>query len=118
MMKGKKSGLMLKIVLAGLLLAVLAYLFNPDVGHISLTLNGEPVADPLTRVAAIPATVLILLLTGVLAMLVMFGVGTLLLLGLALTGAVGIAIALPYFWPVLAIVALAIALASLDGRGK
>jgi hypothetical protein len=115
-MKGEKPRLLLKIILVGVLLALLAYAFHPDVGHLSLTINGEPVANPLARVAALPAILVILLLTGALAVLVMLGVGSLLLVALALTGAVGIIIAVPYFWPVLAIVVLAVALASLDGK--
>ena len=118
MMEGKRTRLILKIVLAGLLLALLAYVFHPDVGHLSLTINGEPVADPLARVAVIPAILVILLLTGILAALVMLGVGGLLLIALALTGAAGIAIVLPYFWPVLAIVVLVIGLASMDGKRR
>lgn len=117
-MESKKSGLILKIVLVGLLLALLAYVFHPDVGHLSLTINGEPVADPLTRVAAVPAILVILLLTGILSGLVILGVGSLLLVGLALLGAAGIAIAVPYFWPVLTMIVLAIALATLGDRRK
>jgi hypothetical protein len=118
MMDGKKSRLLLKIILAGLLLALLAYLFHPDAGHLSLTINGAPVADPLTRVAALPAVLVILLLTAILTGLVILGVGGLLLLGLAFMGAVGIAIVIPYFWPVLAIVLLVMALASLERKQK
>lgn len=117
-MKGKRTDLLLKIILVGLLLALLAYAFHPAVGHLSLTINGEPVADPLARVAVMPAILVILLLTGVLAGLVMLGVGSLLLIALALAGALGILIVLPYFWPVLAIVVLAIGLASLDSKRR
>jgi hypothetical protein len=117
-MDGKKSGLILKIVLLGLLLALLAYVFHPDGGHVSLTINGEPVTDPLARIAAVPAFLAILLLTGLLAGLVILGMGTFLLIGLVLLGAVGIALAVPTFWPVLVIVILAVSLASLGGREK
>jgi len=117
-MDGKKSGLILKIVLLGLLLALLAYVFHPDGGHVSLTINGEPVTDPLARIAAVPAFLAILLLTGLLAGLVILGMGTFLLIGLVLLGAAGIALAVPTFWPVLVIVILAVSLASLGGREK
>jgi hypothetical protein len=117
-MERKKSGLILKIVLLGLLLALLAYVFHPDVGHLSITINGEPVANPLARIAAIPAFLAILLLTGLLAGLVILGTGTFLLIGLVLLGTAGIALAVPYFWPVLVIVILAVSLASLGGREK
>jgi hypothetical protein len=117
-MDRKKSGLILKIVLLGLLLALLAYVFHPDGGHVSLTINGEPVTDPLARIAAVPAFLAILLLTGLLAGLVILGAGTFLLIGLVLLGTVGIALAVPTFWPVLAIVILAVGLASLGDTGK
>ena len=38
------------------------------------------------------------------------------LLGLALLGMAGIAVAAPYFWPVLIIVILVVSLASLGGK--
>jgi len=117
-MDEKKSGLILKIVLLGLLLALLAYVFHPDGGHVSLTINGEPVTDPLARIAAVPAFLAILLLTGLLAGLVILGMSTFLLIGLVLLGAAGIALAVPTFWPVLVIVVLAVSLASLGGREK
>lgn len=117
-MDRKKSGLILKIVLLGLLLALLAYVFHPEGGHVSLTINGEPVTDPLARIAAIPAFIAILLMTGLLAGLVILGAGTILLIGLVLLGTAGIALAVPTFWPVLVIVILAVSLASLGGREK
>jgi len=117
-MDGKRSGLILKIVLLGLLLALLVYVFHPDGGHVSLTINGEPVTDPLARIAAVPAFLAILLLTGLLAGLVILGMSTFLLIGLVLLGAAGIALAVPTFWPVLVIVILAVSLASLGGREK
>jgi hypothetical protein len=117
-MDRKKSGLILKIVLLGLLLALLAYIFHPEGGHVSLTINGEPVTDPLARIAAVPAFLAILLLTGLLAGLVILGMGTFLLIGFILLGAAGIALAVPTFWPVLVIVILAVSLATLGGREK
>jgi hypothetical protein len=117
-MERNKTALVLKIVLLGVLLALLAYVFHPAVGHLTLTINGEPVADPLARIAALPALLAVLLLTGVLAGLVVVGVGGLLLISLALLGAAGIAIAVPYFWPVLVVAILAVGLASLGGKGK
>jgi hypothetical protein len=108
--KNEKSGLILKIVLLGLLLALLAYVFHPVVGHLSLTINGQPVADPMARLAAVPVVL------GILAGLVILGAGTFMLLGLALLGMAGIAVAAPYFWPVLIIVILVVSLASLGGK--
>ena len=117
-MDRKKSGLILKIVLLGLLLALLVYVFHPEGGHVSLTINGEPVTDQLARIAAIPAFLAILLLTGLLAGLVILGAGTFLLISLVLLGTAGIALAVPTFWPVLVIVILAVSLASLGSSGK
>jgi len=117
-MDGKRSGLILKIALLGLLLALLVYVFHPDGGHVSLTINGEPVTAPLARIAAVPAFLAILLLTGLLAGLVILGMSTFLLIGLVLLGAAGIALAVPTFWPVLVIVILAVSLASLGGSEK
>jgi hypothetical protein len=117
-MDGKKSGLVLKIVLLGLLIALLAYAFHPDGGHVSLTINGAPVTGPLARIAAIPAILAILLLTGLLVGLVILGAGTFLLIGLVVLGTAGIALAIPAFWPVLVIVILTVALASLGNRDK
>jgi hypothetical protein len=117
-MDRKKSGLVLKIVLLGLLIALLAYVFHPDGGHVSLAINGEPVTDPLARLAVIPAFLAILILTGLLAGLVILGAGTFLLIGFVLLGTAGIALAVPTFWPVLIIVILAASLASLDGKGN
>jgi hypothetical protein len=117
-MERKKSGLILKIVLLGLLLALLAYVFHPGVGHLSLTINGEPVADPLARIAAVPAFLAILLLTGMLAGLVILGAGTVMLVGLVLLGTAGIALAAPYFWPVLLFAILVVGLASVGGKAK
>lgn len=117
-MKNEKSTLILKIVLLGLLLALLAYAFHPVVGHLSLTINGQPVANPMARLAAVPVVLGILLLTGILAGLVILGAGTFLLLALALLGMAGIAVVAPYFWPVLIIVILVISLASLGGKER
>ena len=115
-MQRKNSALVLKILLLGLLLALLAYMFHPAVGQLTLTVNGAPVADPLARIAAAPAFIAILLLGVILAGLVIVGVGGLLLVGFVVAGAVLITAALPYFWPVLVVVMLAVGLGSLGGK--
>jgi hypothetical protein len=117
-MERKQSRLILKIVLFGLALALLAYVFHPAVGHLSLTINGQPVAEPLTRIAAVPVFLAILLLTGILAGLVILGMGTFILIGFALLATLGITVAAPYFWPVLLIVILVLGLASLGGKER
>ena len=59
----------------GLIIAILSFLFHPDVGQFSIMMNGEPVADPLVRFAVIPAFLVIMLITGVLMILLFLGVG-------------------------------------------
>lgn len=71
----KNHHLILKTVILGGVIAVLVYLFHPGVGQFSLLINGEPVAEPLFRLAALPAFLLALLFMGVLAVLAMLGVG-------------------------------------------
>ncbi len=90
----------------------------PGSGYLNVTINGEPVADPVARIAAVPIFLAILLVTGILASLVVLGVGTLLLIGIVLLGTAGIAVAAPYFWPVLVIVILVVSLTSLGGKEK
>lgn len=111
------SGLLVKIALLGALLAFLAYLFHPATGHFSMTINGEPVADPLARSAVLPAFIGVLVFTVFLGMLVMLGVGTLILILFLVFGIAGIGLMAPYLWPLLVIILLVYLLASL-GRGK
>ena len=61
----RNSNLMTKVFVIGLIIAILSYLFHPDVGQFSIMMNGEPVADPLVRFAAIPTFLVIMLITGV-----------------------------------------------------
>jgi hypothetical protein len=116
--ESKKARLVLKTLLLGVLVALLAYILHPKVGHISITINGEPVANPLVGIAALPTFLAILLLTGLLIGLIFLGVGTLLFIGIVLFGTAGIVFAAPYFWPVLLVIVLAIALSSVVGRQK
>jgi hypothetical protein len=115
-MEKRRSRLIVKIILLGVLLALLAYVFHPGSGHLSVMINGQPVADPLARIAAGPLFLGILLLTGILAALVILGVGTFMVIVLALLAVAGVAMAAPYFWPVLVIVILVVSLASLASR--
>jgi hypothetical protein len=62
----KNRHLIIKLLIAGCLIAFLAYLFHPDVGQFSLTINGEPVAEPLARLAALPTLLMVILLTALL----------------------------------------------------
>lgn len=61
--------LIIKVLVVGAIIAILSYLFHPGVGQLSVMLNGEPVAEPLVRFAAIPTFLLIMMITGVLVAL-------------------------------------------------
>ena len=102
--------LMIKVLIVGLVIAILSYLFHPDVGQFSIMMNGEPVADPLVRFAAIPAVLVIIIFTGILMVLLFLGVGAFIFMAAMFIALVGIVIAVPFFWPILLIIFLIIAL--------
>lgn len=104
--------LSLKILLLGGVLAALLYLFHPDVGQFNLLINGRPVAEPLFRLAAIPALLLLALFIGILSALAMLGVGMLIFMGVLGFALLGILIIAPYFWPVLLLFILLILILS------
>jgi len=104
--------LMTKVLIVGLVIAILSYLFHPDVGQFSIMMNGEPVADPLVRFAAIPTFLVIMLITGVLMVLLFLGVGVFIFMAATFIALLGIAVAVPFFWPILLIIFLIIALMS------
>ena len=60
----KNRPLILQILLLGGLIAALIYLFHPGVGQFSLLINGQPVAEPLFRLAAIPVLLLVMAFVG------------------------------------------------------
>ncbi|WP_426994137.1 hypothetical protein [Methylomonas sp. CM2] len=93
--------LLFATLLLGLLLASLIYAFHPEVGEFNLTINGQPVASPLFRLAAIPTLLAVFALFGILAVLALVGVGMMLFfaaLGFAL---LGVFLIVPYSWPLL-----------------
>ena len=102
--------LITKVLIAGLVIALLSYLFHPDVGHFSIMMNGQPVADPLVRFAAIPSLIVIMLFTGALMVMLFLGVGMFLFTAALFIGFLGLAFAVPFFWPILLIIFLIIAL--------
>jgi hypothetical protein len=118
-MKNKcNTRLLTKILTIGLMIAVLSYLFHPDVGQLSVIYNGQPVADPLVRFAAIPTFMLIIGLAGFLALMLFFGLGIFVFMG-ALLGVLMVSVVIaPYFWPVLMIIMLIIALMSFSHADK
>jgi hypothetical protein len=114
----RNKKLMTKVLILGLVIAILSYLFHPDVGQFSIMINGEPVADPLVRFAAIPAFLVIMLITGVLMLLLFLGVGVFMFMAATFIALLGIAIAVPFFWPILLIIFLIIALMSFSHNQK
>ena len=106
----RNNKLMIKVLIVGLVIAILSYLFHPDVGQFSIMINGEPVADPFVRFAAIPAFLVIMLITGVLMLLLFLGVGVFIFMAATFIALLGIAVVVPFFWPILLIIFLIIAL--------
>jgi hypothetical protein len=109
--------LLLKTLILGGLIAALVYLFHPGVGQFSLLINGQPVAEPLFRLAAIPALLLVMLFIGVLSVLAVLGVGMFIFMGVLGFSLLSILIIAPYFWPVL-LVFLVIVLIMSSGGSK
>ena len=98
--------LIMKVLIVGVVIAVLSYLFHPGIGQFSITMNGHPVADPLVRFAAIPSFLVVMLITGILIVLLFFGVGIYLFIVATFIALLIIAIAVPFFWPILLIIFL------------
>jgi hypothetical protein len=114
----RKNKLMTKVFVIGLVVAILSYLFHPDVGQFSITMNGEPVADPLVHFAAIPSFLVIMLITVVLMVLLFVGVGVFLFMAALFIAFSALAVAEPFFWPILLIIFLIIALMSFSHSPK
>ncbi len=114
----RNNKLITKVLIVGLVIAILSYLFHPDVGQFSIMMNGEPVADPLVRFAAIPSFLVIMLITGVLMVLLFLGVGVFIFMAALFIAFIGLAFAEPFFWPILLIIFLIIALMSLSHNPK
>jgi hypothetical protein len=107
--------LIFKVLIVGLLIAIGSYLFHPDVGQFSLMWNGEPVATPWLRFAALPTVLVIMLITGLLMVLLFLGVGVFLFMGAVFLALLGMFILVPFFWPILLIMFLLMAVLSLLG---
>lgn len=117
MKRNRNKHLIIKLVTIGLLIAALSYVLHPGVGQFTVTINGEQIAQPLARLAAIPTLIFALLFTGLLVLLAFLGVGMMLFLSALLFVVLGIFAIAPYFWPVLAVILLVVMLMSF-GRGK
>ncbi len=107
--------LITKVLIVGFAIAIGSYLFHPDVGQFSLMWNGEPVATPWLRFAALPTVLVIMLITGLLMVLLFLGVGVFLFIGAVFFALLGIFIIVPFFWPILLMIFLLMAVLSLLG---
>jgi uncharacterized membrane protein len=114
----RNNRLITKVLIIGGLIAILSYLFHPGVGQLSMMINGEPVADPLVHFAAIPTLVAVIFITGILTLLLFFGVGILMFFVALIFAMLGIGLVAPYFWPVLLIIFLITALMGLINSNK
>jgi hypothetical protein len=114
----RKNKLMTKVFVIGLVVAILSYLFHPEVGQFSITMNGEPVADPLVHFAAIPSFLVIMLITVVLMVMLFVGVGVFLFIAALFIAFSALAVAEPFFWPILLIIFLIIVLMSFSHNPK
>ena len=114
----RKNKLMTKVLMVGLTIAILSYLFHPDVGQFSIMMNGQPVAEPLVRFAAIPTFLVVIFITVVLMVLLFVGVGVFLFMAAIFLAFAGIAAVEPFFWPILLIIFLIIALTSFGRDDK
>jgi hypothetical protein len=118
MAANRNNKLIFKVLIIGAVIAVLSYLFHPEVGQISLIINGQPVAEPMVRFAAIPTFLIIIGMTCVLMVLLFFGFGMLLFLGALIFTLSLCFVMAPYFWPVLAVIFFIIATMSFSHDQK
>ena len=114
MKRNSSNHLLIKILLIGAFIATIIYLFHPAEGLFSVMINGEPIAEPIVHLAAIPILFTVLFFTGILLVLSFFGAGLLIFLGSLMFMILGVFIIAPYSWPMLAIIFLMIALMSFD----
>jgi hypothetical protein len=104
MQQKQNKKLITKVLIVGAVIAVLSYLFHPGVGQLSVMFNGEPVAEPLVRFAAVPTFLLVIVVTALLMMLLFLGAGLIIFLFAMFVALAGVFILAPYFWPILVIV--------------
>jgi hypothetical protein len=113
-MQGKRNKMLIaKVLVIGAVIAVFSYLFHPEVGQVSVIVNGQPVADPIVRLAAVPTFLVMLGLAVVLAILLFMGIGVFMFFGALFFVLMLCFVMAPYLWPVLVIVFLIIALMSI-----
>jgi hypothetical protein len=118
-MKNKgDTKLITKVFLVGTIIAILGYLFHPDVGQLSIIVNGEPVAEPLTHFAAIPTFLVLIGLAIALTLLLFMGIGVFMFFGALFFAVMVCFILAPYYWPVLVIIFMIIVVMSFGHEKK
>ena len=80
--------------------APLVYFFHPSVKHI----NGQAIANTVSRFAALPVLLTVMSFTAILVFLAFLGVGMVIFMAALVFMLLGTFIAAPYFWPMLAII--------------
>jgi hypothetical protein len=108
----QRHPLIATVFVMGVLVALLSYLSHPDVGVLKLMVNGQPVDNALLGFAAIPSALIILLLSGILAVLLFLGVGLAVFLGALFVALVGMFLVAPFFWPLLVVIFFLVAVMS------
>ena len=73
-------------------------------GTFNLVINGEPVADPLIRLAAFPTFLFTLFFTAILIFVAFLGIGLFTFFLVLVLLMLGVVLVAPYFWPVLAMI--------------
>lgn len=114
MTNNRDMRLIIKVFIIGALIAVLSYLFHPDVGQLSVMINGQPVAEPFVRIAAIPTFLVILGLASLLTIMLFLGIGVFMFLGALFIALMVCILLAPYFWPVLVMIFMLIAVMSIS----
>lgn len=116
-MKGHwNSDLVVKILLIGVLIAGLVYLFHPAEGPFLVMINGEPLTDSVVQLAGLPAMLVILFFTAVLSVLAFLGVGLFMFLGILMLLVLGVFIVAPYIWPLLLVILIIIFIMSFNEK--
>lgn len=106
--------LVTKVLIIGAVIAVLSYLFHPEVAQFSVIVNGQPIAARLINLAAIPTFLVVIGLAIILTLLLFLGIGVFIFFGALFFALMLCLVIAPYLWPVLVIVFLIIALMSVS----
>lgn len=117
-MKTHNHPLITTVFVMGIIIALFSYLFHPDVGVLTLMVNGQPMDNAFIRFAAIPGALVILLICGILVALLLFGVGVMMFLAALFIGLLGVFLIAPFFWPFLVVIFVLFALMSPHSHPK